>query len=143
MSDTKRPDGLTALAVLNFIFVAFGGLGLHALWTRYSLVPATPDAAIMSYSLTQEDGRMIIIAGVVLLVSMTLLIVSGFGYLGRKKLLGRHFGSIYGIVSICGTIAGLVFAKTGFGIGAVIGLIYPLVTLALVNTKFRKDFINP
>lgn len=143
MSEGKRPYGLTALAVLNFVFVGFVAVGAQALWARYSLVPSTPDVAITAYSLTQQDGPMILIAAILMLVSMTLLIVSGIGYIGQKKILGQRVGSIYGMIGIAGTVLVLLVAKTGFGIETIIGLTYPILTLVLLNTTFKEDFVNP
>jgi hypothetical protein len=143
MSEGKRPYGLTALAVLNFVFVGFVAVGAQALWARYSLVPSTPDVAITAYSLTQQDGPMILIAAILMLVSMTLLIVSGIGYIGQKKILGQRVGSIYGMIGIAGTVLVLLVAKTGFGIETIIGLTYPILTLVLLNTTFKDDFVNP
>jgi hypothetical protein len=143
MSEGKRPYGLTALAVLNFVFVGFVAVGAQALWARYSLVPSTPDVAITAYSLTQQDGPMILIAAILMLVSMTLLIVSGIGYIGQKKILGQRVGSIYGMIGIAGTVLVLLVAKTGFGIETSIGLTYPILTLVLLNTTFKDDFVNP
>ena len=143
MSEGKRPYGLTALAVLNFVFFGFVAVGAQALWARYSLVPSTPDVAITAYSLTQQDGPMILIAAILMLVSMTLLIVSGIGYIGQKKILGQRVGSIYGMIGIAGTVLVLLVAKTGFGIETIIGLTYPILTLVLLNTTFKDDFVNP
>jgi hypothetical protein len=143
MSEGKRPYGLTALAVLNFVFVGFVAVGAQALWARYSLVPSTPDVAITAYSLTQQDGPMLLIAAILMLVSMTLLIVSGIGYIGQKKILGQRVGSIYGMIGIAGTVLVLLVAKTGFGIETIIGLTYPILTLVLLNTTFKEDFVNP
>jgi len=143
MSEGKRPYGLTALAVLNFVFVGFVAVGAQALWARYSLVPATPDVTITAYSLTQQDGPMILMAAILMLVSMTLLIVSGIGYIGQKKILGQRVGSIYGMIGIAGTVLVILVAKTGFGIETIIGLTYPILTLVLLNTTFKEDFVNP
>ena len=30
----------------------------------------------------------------------------------------------------------------GFNIGTIIGLVYPLLTLALLNTTFKDDFVR-
>jgi len=143
MSEGKRPYGLTALAVLNFVFVGFVAVGAQALWARYSFVPSAPDVVITAYSLTQQDGPMILMAAILMLVSMTLLIVSGIGYIGQKRILGQRVGSIYGMIGIAGTVLVILVAKTGFGIETIIGLTYPILTLVLLNTTFKEDFVNP
>ena len=86
---------------------------------------------------------MILIAAILMLVSMTLLIVSGIGYIGQRKFLGQRVGSIYGMIGIAGTVLVLLVAKTGFGIETIIGLTYPILTLVLLNTTFKDDFVNP
>ena len=86
---------------------------------------------------------MILMAAILMLVSMTLLIVSGIGYIGQKKILGQRVGSIYGMIGIAGTVLVLLVAKTGFGIETIIGLTYPILTLVLLNTTFKEDFVNP
>jgi len=147
---------LTALAVLNFVFGGFGVLGVLGLWAAYALVSGatkvvataaagTPEAqnvANATNALAQTGGTMILIALILLLVSVTLLIVSGIGYLGQKKFLGQRLGSIYGLVSIGQTVISIAFLKSGFGIGTIIGLIYPVLTLFLLNNTFKDDFVN-
>jgi hypothetical protein len=72
--------------------------------------------------------------------------VSGVGYLKLKKFLGRTIGNVYAIVSIVYSAASPFLLPAalggGFGIAAIIGLIYPLLTLILLNTTFREDFVN-
>ncbi len=151
MSEGKRPGGLTALAVLNFVFGGFGVIAILALWALYSLVTGAAKVAAGQgtagaqdiAAVTQVGGTMVLISLVLLLVSVTLLIVSGVGYLGQKKFLGQRLGSIYGIVSVVQTVISIAFLKSGFGIGTIIGLIYPVLTLILLNNTFKDDFVNP
>jgi hypothetical protein len=55
-------------------------------------------------------------------------------------------GNIYAVVAIIGSvISGIMFAAElggGFNIGTMIGLIYPIVTLILLNTTFKDDLTN-
>jgi hypothetical protein len=76
------------------------------------------------------------------LVSVLLLIVSGVGYLGLKKMLGRTMGNAYAVVSIASSVIGIVMLNTGFGLSTIIGLVYPVLTLILLNTTFKDDFVN-
>jgi hypothetical protein len=79
-------------------------------------------------------------------LSGTLLLLSGIGYLKQKKVMGRMLGNIYGVLSIFGGIvSGLMFRTElggGFNIGTIIGLIYPILTLILINTTFKDDLTN-
>ena len=92
---------------------------------------------------TQQDSRLLLVALVLALISVILLVLSGVGYLKQKKLMGRLIGCIYGIIAVASAVISLVLGHTIFGIGTVIGLIYPVLTLVLLNSVFRKDFINP
>ncbi len=145
---------MTALAVLNFVFGGFGVLGLWAIYAAVNAVAKgaavaaqgtaqAQDAANAANAIAQVGGTTILISLILLVVSVTLLIVSGIGYLGQKKFLGQRLGSIYGIVSIAQTVLSIVFLKSGFGIGTIIGLTYPVLTLYLLNTTFKEDFVNP
>jgi len=52
-------------------------------------------------------------------------------------------GGITAIIS--SIVSGLWFAPElggGFNIGTIIGLIYPIVTLVLINTTFKDDLTN-
>jgi len=135
---TRRTGGLTALAVLNFVF---GGLGIIALFGTFALLSA-------AQTITREvTGGKVSLPGVYLslflgLILAALLIVSGVGYLGQKKVAGKLLGNVYAIVAIVNVIIGLVMVHSGFGFFAIIGLAYPIVTLALLNTTFAKAFIN-
>jgi len=51
-------------------------------------------------------------------------------------------GSVYGILGIVGTLVAFIATKQ-FGIDSIVGLIYPVLTLALLNTGFKDDFPNP
>jgi hypothetical protein len=81
---------------------------------------------------------------VAMLLSTTLLTVSGVGYLKLKRFWGRFVASFW-------AVAYLVFVifminqiprelNGGFSMGALAGMLYPSLTLILVNTIFRRDF---
>ena len=67
-----------------------------------------------------------------------LLISSGVGYLKQRKFLGRSLGNAYAVCSLAGTAINLAVIHGGFGIGTIIGLIWPVLTLILVNTTFKE-----
>ena len=135
MAEGKRPGGLTALAVLNFIFGGFaciGVLGLSALLT-------VADKITEGEATVQMPG-LVWLTLLLLIVVAILLIASGVGYLGQKRFLGRTVGNAYAAVSIGQSILGVVV--TSFGIGTIIGLVYPVLTLILLNTTFKDDLVN-
>lgn len=137
----KRHGGLTALAVLNFVFggiaaiftlLAFGGLALLREAIKQS------EASGVKY-----EGQSMTVAYVMLLlgaVSALLLIVSGVGYIKQKRFLGRTLGSLYAVVSLTSTVIGI--ATVGIGIGGIAFAIYPLLTLILLNSSFKNDLVN-
>jgi len=140
----KRPGGLTALAVLNFIF---GGLGLIASLGLLALLKAADSASNGGLDAAlQDEGQ--ISAGMIYFVillsvlSAVLLITSGVGYLQQKKFLGRTLGNGYAVLSILSSVLGIVLLKQGVGIGTIIGLIYPVLTLALLNMTFKDDLVR-
>lgn len=133
----KRPGGLTALAVLNFVFA---GLGLLALLALFALLGAVEKgAAAAEVHISTGMLWALILLG---FVRMGIMIAAGVGYLGQKKFLGRTLGNTYAILSLLDTALGLALASTGFGIGTLIGLIYPVLTLFLLNTTFKEDLVN-
>lgn len=133
----KRPGGLTALAVLNFVFAGLGILALLALFALLGAVETSAAAADVKIS-TGVVWALILLG----FVRMGIMIAAGVGYLGQKRFLGRTLGNTYAILSLLDTGLGLALADTGFGIGTLIGLIYPVLTLILLNTTFKDDLVN-
>ncbi len=135
--DGKRPGGLTALAVLNFVFGGFSALILIGL---FALLGAASGA--------EREHVREVVPGVVWFliflgfVQVTLMIMSGVGYLGQKRFLGRVLGNTYAVISLAGTAIGLGSKAGEFNIGTIIGLVYPVLTLALLNTTFKDDLVN-
>ena len=141
MTDHKRPGGLTALAVLNFVFGGLGAIGLIGLFGLLSMADGVATAA--GGSLTAAPGAGGVYLSLALgAVATVLLIASGVGYLQMKKFLGQKLGNGYAVVAIANTVIGIIMLKSGFGVFAIIGLIYPVITLALLNTTFKDDFVN-
>ena len=137
MAEGKRPGGLTALAVLNFVFGGLGALGLLALFALMSLVEK--GAAASGAHISTGAIWAVILLGI---VGAALMITSGVGYLGQKRFLGRTLGNTYAILSILNNVLSLATLHQGFGIGTLIGLIYPVLTLILLNTTFKDDLVN-
>ena len=135
MADGKRPGGLTALAVLNFVFGGFGVLGVLAAAALLGVVNDATDGAVAK---GMGSGMFLF---VLTSLSAALLIVSGIGYLQQKRVLGRYFGSFYGVTSLANN--GLSLAGGAeFSPFTIVGLIYPVLTLIMVNTTFKDDLVN-
>jgi sterol desaturase/sphingolipid hydroxylase (fatty acid hydroxylase superfamily) len=148
----KRPGGLTALAVINFILVGLGVISLLTTAAVFSLADRIPTEEMTETQRAQFETfqnmgtpMLIFIIGLNLL-SAILLLLSGIGYLQQKKILGRMVGNIYAVTTIIASlVSGLWFAAElggGFNIGTIISLIYPIVTLVLINTTFKDDLTN-
>lgn len=139
MSDGKRPGGLTALAVLNFVFGGLGLLGLLAIMAMFKVAEtATQDEA--AREVIANTPGMLWLMLLLGLVTVVLMITSGVGYLGQKRFLGRTLGNAYAILSLIGTAIGI--ATVGFKMGDMIGIVYPVLTLALLNTTFKDDLVQ-
>jgi hypothetical protein len=136
----KRPGGLTALAVLNFVF---GGIGAIATLLAFGgLTPIREGIKKAEAAGATYDGPSITVAYV--LIAMTglgaiLLIASGVGYL-KQKASGRMLGNLYVLVSLVGTALGV--ATGGAGATTVLFAIYPVLTLILINSAFKANLSN-
>jgi hypothetical protein len=136
MAEGNRPGGLTALAVLNFVFGGFGVLGVLAMAALFGFFNELSEGEI-----AKEVGGEGILLFILTGISAALLIVSGIGYLGQKRVLGRMMGSFYGIASIANNGLSLAVGEE-FNFGTIVGLVYPVLTLILVNTTFKDDLVN-
>jgi hypothetical protein len=61
--------------------------------------------------------------------------------------LGRKLGNTYAGISVVNTVVTLAMIGEGIGIelivvGSIYRLIYPILTLVLLNTTFKEDLIN-
>lgn len=154
MTEGKRPGGLTALAVLNFIFGGFGLLGTLAFFAIIAIINKMAESGSdegaaeaqreMAKAWEQIGVGVLYTMMVVGAVSALLMIASGVGYLQQKKFLGRTLGNVYAVLSIASSVVmGMVVtseAGGGFNIGTIIGLVYPVLTLILLNGTFKEDF---
>ena len=149
MTSTRRPGGLTALAVLNFVFTGFGLLSLLALVAVLQF--ADPE---MMATASEEDrramaafselgmGRWGLIVGSGLVTSV-LLLVAGIGYLKVRRW-GWVTGNLYAVLAILTSVLTVVLMPPtlggGFNLMTVVGLIYPVLTVILLNTTFKSEF---
>ena len=152
MNEGKRPGGLTALAIINFILAGLGLLSLFGMVALVGLMDKMPTEQMnetqkAQIEAVQNMGMPTLVLIVVLtLLSAVLLLSSGIGYMKQKKVLGRVVGNVYALASLVGSlVSGLLFATElggGFNFGTIIGLIYPILTLVLINTTFKDDLTN-
>ena len=150
LSEGKRPGGLTALAVLNFVFGGLGAIGILGMVALMAFInskaggPETDHAKEQLAKAWEQVGIGVFYLSLAIgAVSAILLIVSGIGYLKQRKFLGRTLGTAYAFVSIASSVVMGVLvtpeAGGGFSIGTLVGLVYPVLTLVLLNTTFKED----
>lgn len=152
MNQEKRPGGLTALAVINFVFSGWGLIGLLGLAAMFAFIGQIPTDHMDETQRAQIEAfqnmgiPVFIFIFALSIITSVLLLLSGIGYLKQKKVLGWGLGNAYGIISIVSNVvSGFMFPSEmggGFQIMTIVGLIYPVLTLILLNTTFKDDLIN-
>ena len=125
---SPRPVGLTLMAILNFIF---GGLGIVSLFIIFQIY-RMGDTAVQFWA---PEGALAIALRP---INVLLIFASGVGYLSRSKFLGWGLGNAYACMAIVTVIAGAISSEVLTPMSA-FWLIYPTLTLILVNTVFKKD----
>jgi hypothetical protein len=142
MAEGRRPGGLTALAVLNFVFGGFATI-FALLFLTGTILIKTGEAQARSNGAEIHVSMGILYLELLLMtVSSFTLIASGVGYLKQKRVLGRTIGNIYAVCSLAGTFVELGLAHGSFGLGTLIFMVYPVLTVILVNTTFKDDLVN-
>ena len=124
------PGGLIALAILNFIFGALA-LILALVFIATIILKVLPHGANVP-----ADVLLLLVISVLL---GALLIVSGIGYLKRSHRMGRVVGNVYSVISVI-LILGSIAMGDMPAFGIIFWPIYPVVTLVLLNGRFRKVF---
>lgn len=154
MADGKRPGGLTALAVLNFLGAAYDLLlqCLPMLFLLFFIKNQEMFTKEMSEGEQENLDRSLaeldkiggeaglwglVITGAVFAV---LLIIAGIGYLKQKRVMGRNVGTIYAVLSLLFHIGFVVLVGLKFEM--LLAFVYPVLTLILLNTTFKDDLVN-
>lgn len=153
MNEGKRPGGLTALAVINFVLGALAILGILVLIGGSAVLDVVdiPEEDMTAQDRQElEEARQVMKDPAVRALSGLdglkglLLVVSGIGYLQQKKLLGRGLGNATALASLALAVAtAIMLAGTpggGFGLLFIIGIVYPVLTLFFLNVTFKEDF---
>lgn len=127
---------------MNFVFAGLGIIGYLVALAGLALIDAGADAAVEEGVI--EEGASVgayylwVLVG---FVSAGLLIAAGVGYLKQKKF-GRTLGNAYGVLAILSTLIGLTAAGQSFGAMTLVGLVYPILTLILINTTFKENLAS-
>lgn len=147
----RRPGGLTALAVLNFVFAGLHALNVLGAVFLYAMagelkqqMKTADDRAVFEAFENMNVGLWALIL-ISTFLGLVLLIVAGVGYLKMRKW-GRTYGNIYALISIVSSVLGAIITPDelggGVGIATIIGLVYPLLTLYFVNATFKDDLVS-
>ena len=150
MAEGKRPGGLTALAVLNFVFggiVALWGLLLLAANAFVSSAESAAKAKGANIkgadqAVVDDAKTILLVGGLTAVLAAVFMITSGVGFLKMKKFLGRTLGNVGAITLAASAIVIAILGKQGVGLGTIIWCVYPLITIALINTTFKEDLTN-
>lgn len=153
MTEERRPGGLTALAVINLIWGALkllGALSSFATPVLMRELAKTGDEEQKRFSeqvldFIENNGALWYALIALGLVSAILLLASGIGYLKQKRFLGRVLGNVWALLSIAHTVAEAALVpqiEGGLQLLTLLFVIYPLLTLFLLNTTFKEDFVH-
>jgi len=134
---SKRPGGLTALAVFNFVF---GGIGLLSALASIAVV-STIKTAMEQQGIDVSLPFIYISLGVAAIVA-TLEIISGVGYLKMSRVMGRIMGTIFALASFVHVIVQIKLWDGNAGFNIIYEFSYPLITLFLLHVTFRNDLTN-
>lgn len=142
MAEGKRPGGLTALAVLNFIWGAFAAIGALLFLTGAVLVHGVAKAAENAGGEVHETGVWVLWLELALLaISAFTLIAAGVGFLKQKKS-GRTMANVYAVCAIAGTGLNLGLMHGGVGAGTIIGLVWPVLMLVFANKVYKDNLVG-
>lgn len=130
----NRPGGLTALAVFNFIIAGWSALQILGL-------------AIILGGGARGEGPLppeflLQLSLVYLIIDVGLLIVAGIGYLKLKRVMGRFLGSgeaVLGLIYLAVLVSYTQSEGVPFAFSNLTHLVYPALTLVLLNVVFREN----
>jgi hypothetical protein len=165
-----RPGGLTALAVINFVWAALelmSGAGQLAAPALMPMAIAEAERAASretdapkreklemdlqhakdAQRVMQQHREVLMLRGSVFVLLGILLIISGIGYLKLRRFLGRNVGLAYATLAVAWGIAEILYVQKQTdespGIFSLIAFIVPAVTFFALLVTFRDDFVNP
>lgn len=148
MSESTRPGGLTALAVLHFVF---GGkriadtLGFVAMRSLRDQMDDKKPREIAD-ALAAVDATAFTATSVLAVVTGLAMIAAGIGCLKLRARLGRRLGTLAALATIGVTIAYAMLLRGtragDFTLLTIVQLLFPLLTLFLLNVTFKDEFVR-
>ena len=153
MSEGKCPSGLVVLAVLNFLFGAnavLSAVGMLFFSKLFNFLASQHDDPEMHAIVRAWDAigdGVFYTTFVLTLVVAALLIASGVGFLTQKRFLGRTLGNLCALLSIASSLVWAYGVESeeiggGWSLIVILGLVYPVLSLVLLNTTFKEDFVR-
>lgn len=142
MAEGKRPGGLTALAVLNFIWGGFAAIFALLFLTASVLVHGATKAVENAGGTVHETGMAVLwLVFAFSAISAFTLIVAGVGFIKQKKY-GRTFANVYAVCSLASTGLSIGAMHGGFGGGTIIGLVWPVLMLVFANKVYKDNLVG-
>lgn len=148
MSETTRPGGLTALAVLHFVF---GGkriadtIGFVAMRSLRNQMDDKRPREIAD-ALAGVDAMVFTTVSTFAVLTGLATIAAGIGCLKLRARLGRRLGTVAALATIGATIAYAVMLRGtragDFTLLTIVQLLFPLLTLFLLNVTFKDEFVR-
>ena len=134
ITDPRCPLGLRVMAVCNFVVAALGTVAVVALAVgqdnRYNVWT-------IEGPVTWEHHLMILMR----LAAVMTVFFSGLGYLRLRRAQGWLLGNGYALIALANT-ALYAFLLEEFGTSSLLWLPFPVITLILLNTTYRKSFVG-
>ncbi len=159
-ANLKRPGGLTALAIINFVLGGLATIGVISILVMgingEAILAAMEKALEQANDPNREqslkplralveatsDPIKLTIAVLLSIAVAGLLIVSGLGYLKQQRFRGRTLGNAYAIIALASLGYTMSMMGMQFGIMNLLDVIYPVVTLCMVNLTFKDDLVK-
>jgi len=154
----RRPTGLLVLAIINFVFAGWAVVGtpllliiaflkdtiLEFLKERYEegTVDEESYEQILELYASLPEGAALIVISVIGLIVPILLTFAAVGYLKQRKVMGRGIGNLYSLVALLNVALWIALGPKGMQFLLLFDIVYPVITLILLNTVFRDDFVN-
>ena len=134
-SRNQRPGGITALAILNFLSF---GLGLMGLLGYVFLIVKSSEISKTPYGTMSN----VIVNGAFDIVSTGLLLISGIGLLGCRKILGRYCTTVLCLVAIGHAVWIVEGAPDLMSLMVVASFTWNAIVAVLVNSVFKDDLVK-
>lgn len=141
----KRTGGMTAIAVINFVF---GGIDALSCLGGLVVVNSIMSNSIMTLANGGRIGMILLVTSLARLPRAGAAIVAGIGVL-KLAPWGRTWTLVYAILGVLVAFIGWLVdlglpnqnqdSRLGLALGAVISCIYPAILLYVINTKRWKE----